>query len=147
MSKLIRWSVPFAEAFFPSVVSVFSQSSNRSDLLKVVVAPEGVDKYPKYLVNFEKVLAFNCFDEACAPEREWPEIETTDPRPCAWRWVDSPWVLSYQGCGEFDSNNSPQPLFHYLIFGGDYNVEVISKTEPMVEEVNEPKNLAISLQI
>ena len=146
MSKLIRWSVPFSEAFYPSVVSAFSQSGG-FDVLHIVVAPEGIDTYPKYLVNFENVLVFNCFDEACAPERAWPEIENTDPKPCAWRWIGSPWVTSYQGCGEFDSKNVPRPLFHYLIFGGDYNVEVISKMEPAVEQINEPRSLALGFDI
>ena len=147
MSKLVRWSVPFAEEFYPSVISAFSQSGNIPELLKIVVAPDGIDKYPKYLVTFKNVLVFNCFDEACAPERDWPEIENADPKPCAWKWIDSPWVTSYEGCGEFDSNNSPRPLFHYLIFGGDYNVEVISKAEPVVEKINEPRNISMSFHI
>jgi hypothetical protein len=143
MSKLVRWAVPFADAFYPSVASAFSQASKyQINRLRIVVT-SGVNEYPKYLVSFSDVLVFNCFDEGCAPERKWPEVEVYDPKPCAWIWTESPWVASYQGCGNFDENDQPFPLYHYLIFGGDYNVEVVARNEPSIETITEPGQIAI----
>lgn len=135
MSQLIKWQAPFADAFFPSVVSAFTQRLDGSDQLTIVVMPGGINEYPRYLVNFYSVLVFSCFDEGCAPAREWPEVGNIESKPCAWQWIDSPWVKSYQPCGNHDADGNPDPLHHYLIFGGDNIVEVISRKEPVIEEV------------
>jgi len=146
MSKLVRWQTPFSDAFYPTVTAAFSAPFTGKDNLKIVVGPKGIYDYPKYLITFEQVLTFNCFEEGCAPHREWPEGEYTEPKPCAWEWKDSPSIASYQNCGEFDENNKPFPLFHYLIFGGDYIAEVIVKKEPVIETVLEPTKLTIDFE-
>jgi hypothetical protein len=147
MSKLVRWPVPFADAFYPSVLSAFSHSAEqKANRLNVVVSP-GTSDYPKFLISFTGVLVFNCFDEGCAPQREWPEVEVYDPKPCAWMWADSPWVASYQGCGQYDEDDQPFPLYHYLIFGGDYNVEVVARNEPSVETIDGPGDLSLEFTV
>src|SRR5687767_9195011 len=68
MSKLIRWETPFTETRFPSV-SVITSSNQEDgiDILMVMVAPAGLDEYPKYLVDFGRVVAFTCMEEAYSP--------------------------------------------------------------------------------
>ena len=109
-----------------------------SDSLSVVVAPGGVGEYPRFIVEFEEVLVFSCFDESCAPRREWGDTEITEAKSCAWQWIDSPWIQSYEGCN-YDASGNPIPLHHYLIFGGDNIVEVISRRVPAIEVTREPR--------
>lgn len=42
--------------------------------LEVVVAPFGIDTYPKYVVNFGNVVAFSCMEEMHFPERDFAEL-------------------------------------------------------------------------
>jgi hypothetical protein len=150
MSRLVKWNVPFAEWFYPSVTAGFSVSlQGPPSQLHVVVSggPYPVtsrsNRDPKYLISFTDILKFSCDDEACAPPREFPPIEKFDPVPCAWLWENSPSVESYQRCGDYDENNGPAPLYHYLIFGGDYNVEVIAKRQPKIETIWENREISL----
>ena len=60
---------------------------------KVVVAPDGIDKYPKYLVDFGEVITFTCMDEGCCPERDFSsatfdETITSAEFVCALQWLN-----------------------------------------------------------
>ena len=139
MSKLIRWDTPFADSFFPSVTAGFTTADlHQETILRIVVSDGAV--FPKYSVEFRKVLVFSCVDEGCAPERKWPDTEQYDSNPCAWIWTDSPSIKSYQNCN-FDSDGLPEKMDHYLIFGGDNNVEVIAKDQPTINTLNESGKL------
>ena len=140
MSKLIPWQNDFSKAFYPSIVVSFVKKIDGSDALHIVVCPGGIEEYPRYIVSFQDVLVFSCLDEGCAPERDWVDVEISDVQSCAWQWIDSPWIRSYEGCN-YDSAGNPSPLHHYLIFGGDNIVEVISKSNPGIEEINERRSI------
>ena len=140
MSRIVRWETPFTDAFYPSVVLLatpFPLMSQKGIGVKVIVAPDGIDKYPKYLVDFGEVLAFTCLDEGCCPERNFnsatfDETITSAKFVCTLQWLDSPWLKSYEGC---DDPESKAEFSHYLIFGGDYNVEVITQNSPKIKVV------------
>ena len=136
MSKLIRWNTPFTDEFGPSVgLFIFPDHEDKRDLLTAIVTPEGTDKYPKYLVRFGGVLGFTCLEEAFAPERGYTHAPIeTDEKICAWQWIDSPWLESYmEGAPLFGYTE----LFHYIIFGGDNIVEVITSNPPEIERVDQ----------
>ena len=140
MPKIVRWETPFTDAFYPSAVLLatpFPLFSGKGVGAKVVVAPGGIDKYPKYLVDFDEVLALNCMDEGCCPERDFTsatfdETITSAKFVCALQWLDSPWLKSYKGCHDPSSEGK---FSHYLIFGGDYNVEIITQNSPKIKVV------------
>ena len=90
MSKLIRWDTPFAETRFPSVGLIITTKPNGEDILKAVVAPKGLDIYPKYLVTFGAVIAFSCFEEAHAPERDFALVPAEEEKLCAYEYLNSP---------------------------------------------------------
>ena len=52
---LKAWDVPFSSARYPSILLI-SESHGDSTVL-VVLAPDGTDRYPKYLVRFSAVYA------------------------------------------------------------------------------------------
>ena len=152
MSKIVRWETPFTDSFFPSVVLLatpFPLFSNKGAGVKLIVAPDGIDKYPKYLVDFGEVLAFTCMDEGCCPERDFgsatfDETITGAKFVCSMQWFNSPWLKSYEGCHDPYSEGK---FSHYLIFGGDYNVEVISQNDPTIRVVEQKEVLKMECEV
>lgn len=144
MAKLIRWETPFSDAQGPSVGLMITSDGVETDILKAVVAPKGIDAYPKYVVNFGQVIAFTCFEEAHAPERDFASATVDGAGSCAYRYSDSPWLQSYEAhewllnAGEFS---------HYLIFGGDNNIEVITPNIPTIEVIEEKTILKIMYEV
>jgi hypothetical protein len=147
MSKLVRWETPFTEAFYPSVILLnLTDVYESTDLLTVIVAPDGIYKYPKYLAKFENIIAFTCMEEAYSPEREYSEIEVEED-VCAYEWIDSPWLKSYEQGEHFIAGGKPKPFYHYVIFGGDNNVEVITPNKALIEIVNEKTVIKINYTV
>jgi hypothetical protein len=150
MAKLIRWDTPFTNSFYPSVVLLatpFPLMSKKGVGVKAVVAPDGVDKYPKYLVNFGEVIAFTCFEEAHAPERDFASATVEEERLCAYEYLDSPWLKSYAAWSPFFFGNETDSFYHYLIFGGDFNIEVVTPNKPTIEIVEEKTILQIEREV
>jgi hypothetical protein len=128
--------VPFAEAHDPSVSLITEQGG---DAATIVVAPSGIDQYPKYLVRFGKVIALLCFVEAFAFDRGYRALSGIEPKYCAYIWTDSPWMESYRkGADIFEWED----LQHYLVFGGDSIVELIACGQPEVERLDERRVIA-----
>ncbi|MDQ3635940.1 MAG: hypothetical protein M3405_15760 [Acidobacteriota bacterium] len=152
MSKIIRWETPFTDAFYPSVgltAIPLPLSSKEYNNLKLIVSSEGVDKYPKYLINFGEVIAFTCMDEGCCPERDFSSATfddkiTKDRFICSFQWLNSPWLKSYEGCHDPESEGK---FSHYLIFGGDNNVEVITENTPIITKIEKEEVLTFSCKI
>ncbi len=116
--------------------------------LKVVVN-YAHDEYPKYLVDFGEVLAFTCMDESCCPERDISSAKVdeaikNDKSVCAFQWLDSPWLKSYEGCHDPYGEGK---FSHYLIYGGDNNIEVITQTVPTIKIVEQKEILKIEFEV
>ena len=132
MSKLIRWNVPFSNAFYPSVTAIFETATQLSQgKMEVTIrASDG----SCFRVESTSVLAFTCLDESCAPKRWFSSVETEQVETCVYQCVESPWIKSYEGC-QYDENGKPVPLNHYLIYGGDNIVEFVCQNEPSVSKL------------
>ncbi len=138
MSKLIRWETPFTDCEFPIALPLTSFSLDAGFNLKVLVAPRRIDAYPKYLVEFGDAIAFTCFEEA-----HQPEIHTSKPKidgkwSSACEWLASPWLESYSLMWD---HGKTEKLRHYLIFGADFNLEIVTRLIPTFETIDEPKLL------
>jgi hypothetical protein len=147
MSRIVRWDTPFTDGRDPSVGLLVSTESDGTDLLKAVVAPHGLDEYPKYLVNFGSVIAFTCMEEAWCPERDFDYTKFEEKNLCAYQYLDSPWLESYENGTNFIAGGHPGPFYHYLIFGGDNNVEVITPNVPSIEIVAKRGVLLIEYEV
>lgn len=134
VTHLVRWDVPFAEARHPSVTLITEQGHESADVAVLVVAPHGIDAYPKYLVRFDKVLAMLCYEEALALDRGYGSLAGVQPSVCAYLWADSPWLRASRGRAEF---LQWPDLRHYVVFGGDSIVELLASGEPRVERLDE----------
>lgn len=132
-THLVRWDVPFAEARHPSVTLITEQGRECANVAVLVVAPHGLDEYPKHLVRFDKVLAVLCYEEALPLDRGYGSLAGAQPSVCAYLWVDSPWVRASRGRAEF--LQWPE-LRHYVVFGGDSIVELLASGEPEMKRID-----------
>ena len=92
-SDLIRWDVPFAIGLWPSVGVISDPNSSK---VVLVVRPDGLGKYPQYLVRFCDVVTLLCYEETCAIERDWDSLTRSEYGLCAYRWITSPWLKHYR---------------------------------------------------
>jgi hypothetical protein len=131
VNHLVRWDVPFAEVRNPSVSLITERGG---DVATLIVAPHGIDQYPKYLVRFDRVLAVLCYEEALALDRGYRALTGVHVSVCAYIWADSPWLLASCRHAEFLRLTD---LRHYLVFGGDSIVELLASGASKVERINE----------
>ena len=128
VSNLVPWDVAFAQAKYPSVSIITEQGG---DVVTLIIAPKGIDQYPKYSVRFNKVITLICYEEAFCLDRG----HRIPPHGgCAYLWCDSPAVQSYR---RGEDIFSWRDLQHYLIFGGDSIVELIASGQPKIERLDQ----------
>lgn len=118
-------------------------TSSQTNIVKVVVNPSK-GEYPKYLVDFGATLAFTCMEEGCAPERDFGPADLEAEKLCAYQYIDSPWLKSYEPCQDPLSEGK---FSHFLIFGGDNNVEVITQNVPQISRVDRKEVFSIKTEI
>ena len=129
------WQTPFTFATHPSVSLITEPDGEGTALL--VVAPGGLDTYPKYVVRFSHVFSITCGEEAgfllqlgqdCSPSKAVAHI-----------WASSPYAASYAetifGYG--------LEVCHYVIFGGDNIASVVAGAPPVIETVTEPREITV----
>lgn len=149
MSKLIRWETPFSDLIDPSAIALVNRDQN--DIyaypMEVIICND-LDAYPKFRVQFGQVIAFSAMEEMHNPMSYFKDVERDDNETCAYTFSDSPWVVAYGG-GEgfvFQPDNG-ESLTHYVIFGGDDIVQVITKNDPVITVISEPMMLKIDFLI
>lgn len=147
MSKLIRWDTPFTDVQYPAVEFLTTIEQGKHNALQVLVAPKGIDKYPKYLIHFGEVIAFTCMEEAGAPQRDFNSASDVIPRLSAYQWIDSPWLKSYEAQIHFIPAGHLGYFSHYLIFGGDNNIEVITPYKPSIEVIERKRPYKVEREL
>lgn len=141
VADLVRWDVPFAEVRDPSVSLIAEQGGDAAIL---VVAPCGVDKYPKYLVRFDRVLVSLCCEEVVSLGRDYQSLRGIEHRTSAYLWKESPWLQASRAFAELLELSELQ---HYLVFGGDSIVELIASGQPKVERLDSPKMIETRYEV
>lgn len=149
MSKIIRWDTPFTDTQHPAVEFLTTIEQAKHNALKILVSPFGVDKYPKYLMHFGEVLAFTCMEEANAPQLIIDaELENDiEPYLSAYQYIDSPWLKSYETQIHFIPSGHLGYFSHYMILGGDNNVEIITAYQPIIETVAQKRTFKIEREL
>lgn len=136
--KIIRWDTPFTDTRWPSVILITVPTGDNYPV-EVIVSPGGIEEYPKYIINFGDVIAFSCMEEAHFPERDIAEAECLEEGLSAYEFIGSTWLESYKNGDGFLFNindEDQEELRHFLIFGGDNNVEVITKNAPTFRRID-----------
>ena len=129
------WETPFTFAAHPSVGLIVESDGERTAAL--VVAPGGLDAYPKYIVRFTQVCAVTCGEEAGF---SFELGQAASPREAiAHIWDSSPHARAYSETA-FGAGLS---IRHYVVFGGDNIASVIAGAPPVVETVLEPREVSV----
>lgn len=129
------WETPFTYAQYPSVGLVMEPHGEQTALL--IVAPGGLDAYPKYLVRFAHVFAVTCGEEAGAILELGQEHSPGEV--IAHLWDASPHSAAYANTA-FGANLA---IRHYVVFGGDNIASVVCGGTPTIETIFAPAELVI----
>lgn len=129
------WETPFTYARFPSVALVMEPDGEGTALL--VVAPGGLDAYPKYIVRFARVLAVICAEEA-GSILELGQVHSPN-EVFAHIWDASPHAAAYANT----ALGANLEIRHYVVFGGDNIASVVCGSAPVIETVSAPMELAV----
>ena len=136
--RLTRWDAPFTDTTFPAVTLL--TDPERFGVVHLVVAPTGIDKYPKYLVRFDPAVAFRVEDESFPTDAEYRRDRTAKGL-CAFECTESAWVKRFDPSAVIIEAYFSKPLRHFVVFGGDVNAEVLTTEEPEITEVEGPRTL------
>jgi hypothetical protein len=141
--SLAPWETPFAASRNPSVGLIVDSHGDRT--ATVVVAPQGIDQYPKYLVRFDQV--FSCTVEEEAHGTAFSTVRSPEEPPwqrCTALWVNSP-ALAYESYLAFLGYAGP--VRHYLAFGGDNDVGVVAAKAPTISMIEGPLKLTVEYEV
>lgn len=129
------WDTPFTQCSFPSVGLVVEPDGVGTALL--VVAPGGLDAYPKYIVRFTDVFSVTCGEEAgfevVLGQHSGPGNAT------AYVWDASPHAAAYADT----AYGADMVVRHYVVFGGDNIASVVSGAAPVIETVSAPTAFSV----
>ena len=134
-SSVSIWETPFTYAHYPSVGLVMEPDGESTALL--IVAPGGIDKYPKYIVRFANVLAVTCGEEAGFVLELGQEHGPLDV--IAHVWDASPHSMAYANT----VFGADLEMRHYVVFGGDNIASIVCGSTPVIETITEPTELMV----
>lgn len=133
------WETPFTYAHFPSVGLVMEPDGDDTALL--IVAPGGLDAYPKYIVRFKRVFAATCSEEAGFVMDLGQEHSPRDI--IAHVWDASPYSKAYANTA-FAAHDE---MRHFVVFGGDNIASVVCGATPTIETITAPTELVVRYAI
>lgn len=132
--RLERWDTPFTDLPALRIRVMIEGRPQHGEGVTLIVEPSGTEAYPKYLVRFPSVSAFVHLEETLTPRTGGPDDGDAHASACV--WSGSPWVRA-QDDGEAPADR------HYVVFGDDRVIEVVSRSEPEVETVTSPQVLEL----
>jgi hypothetical protein len=89
-------------------------------------------------------------EEAHFPERDFQEAEWEEEGLSSYEYLDSTWLKSYSAGEYFLFNTdfgSRERLRHFLIVGGDNNIEVITRHDPIFQQVSSSMTMSLDFEI
>jgi hypothetical protein len=129
------WETPFTFAAYPSVGLIVEPDGEGTAAL--VVAPGGLDAYPKYIVRFAHVFAVTCGEEASFLFELGQQASPQEA--VAHIWGGSPHAAGY----EQTAFGAGVTVRHYVVFGGDNIASVVAGAAPVIETVSEPREITV----
>ncbi len=137
------WNTPFKDTEYPSVGMFINMHENEVDEVFAIVAPDGIDRYPKYLISYGRnSVEVKYYEEAFSPERGYELLVRNGPKVCSLIWNTSPSVRSYE-----DYVTDKNKLKHFIIFGGDNILEVVTADVPKIEVISSPASIRLSVNV
>ncbi len=126
--RLAIWNTPFSERTFPSV------SLRHGDSTSNYVITVRSDKM--YEVQCSSVVSVRVTDESFFPLDPINEIPR-DTSSCTYLWQNSRWVREFDcSCDMIHQAFGKNSLIHYILLGGDYNIEFLAAEVPEIVEIS-----------
>lgn len=115
MSILKAWRTPFETQQFPSV---WITCPGDLDKIKVFIG------FPaEWGVRFERIVGVKVCDETYDNNTRF-HVERDEDNFCSYTWEGSPWLKDFNA--EFAEGLEGSNINHYVLLGGDYNVEILA---------------------
>lgn len=123
-----NWNSQFREIKYPAVELFLTSEDVMHSHLNVMIC-RSLDEYPKYVIHFERYLSFRS-----NPEVDYKfDFQLPDDSFIATNSIvldESPWLKSLTLAAEIF--NKERRFRHFIFFGGDNIVEVITDAYPQV---------------
>ena len=141
------WDTPFGDALLPSVALILDTHGDST--VTAVVAPGGIDEYPKYLVRFSAVYAFNCEEEAGGTAYDGAFVGRQQHHVgCSYIWRDSPLAAGYApSVPDMAFRGGQTPVVHYVLLGGDNAVGIVTAELPTIEKIEGARQLCLTYDV
>lgn len=125
MSRLIQWKTPFASASWPSSWVSMERVLSRPTIY--------VHAEQLWQINFDYVAGIKVCDESYDDNTRF-HIERDVDDLCSYYWEDSDWLEQFNSEGAEACEGGS--LAHYVILGGDYNIEILALGNPRIVLAN-----------
>ena len=133
--SIVRWKTPFADGAEYGVR--YLADPVRYDMVHVVVDTSGPEQYPKHIVSFDPVIALRTTDETY-DVRTLPFVRKAH-HARSYEWLESAWKESVSN--DIAEAYHGRPIRHFMIYGGEMGIEVLTTSEPTIEPVYGPRIL------
>lgn len=127
------WNKDFRNIKYPSV-ELFITAGNVDNSELNVVLCQSVDKYPKYVIQFQKYLAFRSHPET-GNEAIYDSTETPFKGTNSIALDKSAWLNQVAVARDIYGHN--KNWTHFIFLGGDNIVEIISDSKPIIVQINQ----------
>lgn len=122
---LKAWRTPFQKESFPSVW-VTCEGGGLDSTSVFVGWPA------KWRIKFERIVGLKVNDETYDNNpRFWVDRDEDDL--CSYNWQNSPWLQDFNA--EHVEVMEGGKVIHYVLLGGDYNVEILGCGKVTIESV------------
>ena len=127
---LIKWDTPFARHTFPSVwLNVNTNLAN----VHVYVEADKV-----WELSFNDIVALKICEEEFDENRRF-HIERDEENLCSYMWQESEWLSEFTK--EHTEDIKDGALIHYVLLGGDHNIEILAIGGVTINESGYNKSL------
>ena len=133
--SIVRWKTPFAGGGEYGVR--YLADPVRYDVVHAVVDSSGPEQYPKHIVSFDPVIALRTTDETY-DVRTLPFVREAH-QARSYEWLGSAWKESVSD-GVVEAYHD-KPIRHFMIYGAEMSIEVLTVNEPLIEPVFGPRVL------
>ena len=121
------WRTPFEAEEFPSVW--VSYNGLLDDALVSIGLPA------RWQIRFEHVVGLKVCDETYDHNPRF-HVERDDESVCSYTWEDSPWLSDFNA--DYVETLGGTKVTHYVLLGGDYNVELLAYGSVEISPVDGP---------
>ncbi|MEO8042591.1 MAG: hypothetical protein ABI646_08280 [Acidobacteriota bacterium] len=125
MTILETWRTPFASASWPGIWITAER-----DIRKTTVFVQA-ERF--WRLQFDYIVGLRVCNESSDDNTRF-HVERDEQDKCSYIWNGSPWLKEF--CKEETEAVEGGTLTHYVLLGGDHNIEVLALGEVSIDPVS-----------